>query len=492
MEPHLHADVTSFQKEVTGSCKSIVCKFPTTYGEYRTVHFLVDCGMYQEPDYLEDNEYLPVNPRKLDFVLVTHNHMDHIGRIPLLVKRGFGGRIFVNKVQKKMIATAYKDQLKIFENDFEATGKKPLYTEEDVNQTISQLIEVDFDTVYEVYNPGTGDKISIIFFQNGHMVSASMIYVRIHPAVFPKWMTSNKDMNFLFSGDYNKENTFTDIPRLTNLFLNKRLIIDQESTYGYMDSSEVKKSFENNVLDAISSGKLIINCSIAQERSLQVLYAIRTLQDEGKIPPEIPIYLDGKLAYKYADKYMDLFKKGCGKISFKVNPEKIIPLSCKRIYKEKDRENVISMAGIKPGIVITTSGDGSHGPAIEYISSLIENPDVVFQFTGYTTKGSLGSKLKKSKFGSTVTINGKQLVRRAKICSTNEFSEHAKADELLDFLRQFKNIAYVMVSHGNSGVKEQYVEKVKKELNLQNKIDALYPSTVYRFYCKGLEKTFSG
>ena len=493
MQPHLYVDISATHQEVTGSCIFSLCSFPTEYRDCEKVRFLVDCGLFQEKDYEAYNTDFPFNPTKLDFVLVTHNHLDHIGRLPLLVRKGYNKPIYVNSVNRKFISVALLDNLKIMEANERFTGIPALYNKSDIDKVLSLIVEKDYNTEFTIYESDNGN-IKACFLENGHILGASMIFVKIHPNRYPAsyrmQKSSNnrevKNVNFLFTGDYNNKNSFVDIPNLPKEVLNTRLIIVQESTYGYMDSTEVKKTFADNILKALSEGKSIVNCAYAQGRAQELLLALRKMQDAGFLYASIPIYLDGKLAFKYTDKYLDLIKEDDGTLSFKEDSMDFLPYNLKRIRSKEERANLIANIN-EPSIVITTSGDGSHGPANEYIRQLVSNPKVALQFTGYTPKFSVGQQVKDSSKDSTVEISGVMKTIEADILSTNEFSVHAKADELIDFLKQFNNIEFVLVNHGNTDVKDEYGKRVMKEINCE--VGILNRQTVFRFSALGLEKT---
>ena len=194
-------------------------------------------------------------------------------------------------------------------------------------------------------------------------------------------------------------------------------------------------------------------------RMQEILYILKTLQDEGKIPNEIPVYVDGKLGMKYT------YMAASGTFTIDEDKREFLPQNV--IYVDKTiRGNIIK--DNKPKIIVTTSGMGSHGPAHTYIPIYITRKNVLIQFTGYVAEGTLGRELKDTPKGEAVKIGGVLYRKQADVEYTNEFSGHAKADEIITFLKKFEKINLVLVNHGEFYSKDVLAERILDEIDPKN------------------------
>ena len=141
-------------------------------------------------------------------------------------------------------------------------------------------------------------------------------------------------------------------------------------------------------------------------------------------------------------------------------------------------------------IIVTTSGMGTYGPAPQYIIRYIKDKRSLIQFTGFTTEGTLGSRLKRAQEGDVVSIGGMVVIKKAKVEYTTEFSAHAKADEMIEFLQQFEDIKLILVNHGETSVKEEFAKRILQEVNSKN-VGVLDRQYLYRVGPYGFIKAMS-
>ena len=215
-----YCDIMAMHPEVTGSCILVIVKLPTR----ETIRFVVDCGLFQEKDYEELNENLAFDAENIDFILVTHNHVDHIGRLPFMVKKGFRNKIYTTKTTAKLLPYSLEDSCKVIKDTSKRKNKKALYNDIDVSETLSLVKPCDYNVKTKV-----NDNVKVTFLKNGHLIGAAMILVQIS---FPGY----EDINLLFTGDYNSHNLFFDVDPIQEDILNLPLNVIQESTYGTMNS----------------------------------------------------------------------------------------------------------------------------------------------------------------------------------------------------------------------------------------------------------------
>ena len=439
-----YVDIQSLHPEVTGSCNLCIVKFPS--GE--TTRFIVDCGLFQEQEYSCYNKSFPFDADRIEFVLVTHNHVDHLGRLPLLVRQGFGGKIYTTKTTALFAPLALYDSYKVLKDVAKRTSETPIYSEANVSEAVKLLEGCAFRTPRYVDEEG---HIKLTFFENGHLLGAALILVQIE---YPEFET----INLLFTGDYSPRNIFFDVPELPKWVKEILLTVVQESTYGDMNSSNIVQSFKANILKCLESeGEGTIVCPVfSLGRSQEILYFLKRMQEEGELSIGVPIFFDGKLAHQYTRLYLN------EDVGIRDEMQDFFPENLVFVTKE-NRKDVLYSTSQK--IIVTTSGMGTYGPAQLYIPEYIIRKNSLIHFTGYVTEGTLGRRLKDTPSGEIVTIAGALKIKRARVEYTNEFSAHAKADEMLEFLQQFTNLKLVLVNHGEHDVKNQFAKRIVKEVD---------------------------
>lgn len=446
MKEKMFVDIMATQPEVTGSCNPLIVKYP----DKTTTRFIVDCGLFQEKDYSKYNKEFPFDGKNIDFALITHNHVDHIGRLPLLVKKGFTGPIYASKATYEFMPYALYDSYKVLKDLAKRNHEPQLYSEANVSETCHRLIPCAFKQSIII-----DDHITVTFIKNGHLVGAALILVQIkYPGC--------RDINILFTGDWNNKNMFFTVPKIPEWIRKLPLTIVQESTYGTTNSSETEAmsgTFERNLIDCISSNGTFISMVFSLGRAQEILYILKCMQKNGKLSKEIPIYFDGKLAQQYTRLYKNQDLGIDGKM-LDFLPENLIMVG------REDREAIIENSDSK--VIVTTSGMGTYGPAQIYIPRYITRENCMLHFTGYTAEGTLGEKLRSAKMGETVNIGGLICKKRAKVEYTAEFSAHAKADEMLKFLKQFEDLRMVLVNHGEAETKLKFSERIAEEVNPVN------------------------
>ena len=439
-----YCDIMGVHPEVTGSCNLVVVKLPN--GE--TIKFVVDCGLFQEKGYEELNRTLPFSPENIDFCLVTHNHVDHTGRLPLMVKNGYRGKIYATNPTCHLMPLALADSFKVLKDVSKRKNQKMLYTETDVLKT-NILLEP-----CEYYQPvKVNDNIKVTFLKNGHLICAALILVQIS---YPE----NEDINILFTGDYNHKNIFFDVPDIPEWIKKLPITVIVESTYGYMESTFMTKVFKQNVLEVVRNGGSVIVPVFSLGRSQEMLYEIKSMQDSGELDLSIPIYFDGSLAINYTRLYL---KKDL--LSIKPEMKDFLPENLTFVNK-LNRPQVLADTDAK--IVLTTSGMGTYGPAQRYIPEYLPRENAMIHFTGYTAEGTLGQRVKDTAYGDLVSVGGLIIKKQARVEYTTEYSAHAKADELIALLSKFENLKLVLVNHGQAYVKDEFAKRIVKELGPKN------------------------
>ncbi len=460
-----YANVVAMHKGVTGSCNLVIVSFPNG----QKLRFIVDCGLFQENEYEELNSKLPFDPKEIDFALLTHVHVDHVGRFPYMVKQGYENPIYATDSTCKIAKNALYDSVKVLSQMARRRNKASLYSLEDVDKTLSLMVPTDYQEFVKV-----NEHVKVMFFMNGHVVGSSLILVQISYPVYEK-------INILFTGDYNNKNMFFTVPEIPKWVKKLPLTIVQESTYGNMDSTDITTCFQENILRTLKKNGTVVVPVFSLGRAQEILYVLKKMQERGMLSKNIPIYLDGNLAINYTFMY----RRG----NLQEIPEKMrksfLPENL-TFVDAKNRASVVN--GFKPKIILTTSGMGSYGPAQTYIPEYISRRNALIQFTGYTAEGTLGNILKTTEKNRLVEVGGLIAIKQADVEYTTEFSAHAKADEMIAFLNQFENLKLVLINHGEPETKRIFAERVVKQVKV-NRVGLLGESYFFKIDPYGLVKT---
>lgn len=452
-----------YHDEVTGSRILLTIVFP----DGRVYRILIDCGYFQEIQYRYLNYVDDLDPTTIDAILVTHNHIDHTGLLPKMVKQGYRNPIYMTEITKELLpkylldsceqqadnARYLKDKYPGDEWKFDA-----LYRVEDVNRTMSLCQGVKFEKTLEIV-PG----VKATFFINGHILGAAMILVQCTAY-------GRKPINILFTGDYKLHNPFFEVPTLPMWLKKMDLIVVHESTYGTTTASNIKVCFKKNLLEAFKRKQHVLIGAFAQGRMQEVLYDLKLMQDEGLIPEDYEICIDGPLGIDTTYSYQRILQW--------FNPEKsdFIPKKV-RIIDPKSRDSILSYGGRK--IIVTTSGMLSNGPARLYVPMFICREDCMIHLIGYAAEETLARTLLEAKRADVVSIGNSMYQKRAVVKTTREKTSHAPLNEILEFIEPFDNIVFMAINHGEEDVKNGLKETVREECPNVKMVDCLDRNNMY-------------
>lgn len=460
-----YVDIRGYHEGVTGSCIRNTVHF--AYGG--TYRFLVDYGMYQGEGHNRGLDYNDsVNPEKISAVLLTHPHLDHDGALPIFVKKGYNKKIYMSDAAACVIDIGFRDSYNIMKKDAKLLKKPPLYSETDIERTLSLIEPVRFEQPVRIH-----DFITVTFFNNGHLIGASVILVQIHEP-------GQEPINLLYTGDYKHDNVFLDIKPLPFwVYALPNLTIICESTYGTTNSWDIKHTWEEDIIDACSQNRTIVNTAFAQGRFQELMYFIRKLQDEGEIPKDYPVRVDGKTGIDYTFRYIS----HSNIIKFKEGMDNFFPYNL-QFVDEKSRPSVMNYTGGQ--IIITTSGMGSNGPAREYIPHYLSKSNALIYFPGYTSEETIGRRIIEAEYGQTVVIKNQEIMKRAQVLQTLQFLAHDPADWLIAFLNMFAPRS-ILFNHGAPEIKDSIESRAKRETGV-TKTGILGMGYVYRITSYGIDK----
>ncbi len=394
---------------------------------------MVDCGMFQGLKPLREQNWakLPIEPRDIDAVLLTHGHLDHIGYLPRLVKLGFHGKIFTTRPTAKLSRIILEDSGRIQEeeairaNQMGYTKHKPalaLYTSADVEHTIP-LIEDVKDNVWHEYN----DHIKFRFLRNGHIIGSASIEIEIN------------GKRIAFSGDIGR---FDDDMFLAPTRPKRADILILESTYG--DRLHPKTQTSQKIRDVIlenheKRGTLVIP-SFTVDRAQDIMYQIWVLKSNGEIP-DIPVFLDSPMAASVSSlyhKYSDWNVLGSHVL-------KKVMESVEFIRAVQETEELSKEEYSK--IIIAGSGMMNGGRVLEYLKEELPKSSSTVLITGFQAEGTRGRMLKEGTHE--IKIEGEYYPVKAKIENIGTLSSHADQRDILKWLEKLENQPEkVFIAHG--------------------------------------------
>jgi len=436
-------------KTVTGSCYSINNKI------------LVDCGMFQGSKKMTRLNYedFGFDAKQYKALLLTHAHLDHCGRVPKLVKKGFKGVIYSTASTKDLAFVVMMDSAKIAKHDTKRENRRrarqglplrePIYTEEDVKQAMKLFKIVKYNEIIDI------NGVTAKFHDAGHILGAASIELEV------------EGKTVVFSGDLGQSNT--PIVRDPEI-LKKADYLFLESTYGDKLHEKVKER-RDKLLKVICEtfkrgGKLMIP-SFAIERAQELLYDINEFV-EKKIMPEMNVYLDSPMAIKATEVFRkhpeDYDKKIKAILDSGDDPFNFKGLVYSKTVDDSKRIDILN----KPCIVIAGSGMCTAGRIKHHIKHSIEDPKSTILFVGYQVHGTLGYWIKKGE--KRIRLLGTEKTVNAKVESIDSFSAHADYKELLSWLGNFNpKPKKVFITHGDEEVCYSFAKKINK-LGIKTKV----------------------
>jgi len=399
--------------EVTGSCIFI---------ESSSAKFLVDCGMFQGLGSYEKNFHdFSFKPEEIDFVLLTHAHLDHSGRLPFLFKNGFRGKIFSTKSTKDLTEIILKDSARIFEKDF----RIPLFNFNDVSNTINSFETFDYSNEIKI-----GD-IVVRMKDAGHILGSTIFEVFI------------EGKKIVFSGDLGNDNA--PIVRDTE-FASSADVVVIESTYGgkiHQSRGEGVIELKRNIDEVIEKKSVLLIPSFSIERTQELLFEINKLVEEKKIP-FINVFLDSPLAIKATEiysKYEKLFDQEC--VTLINSGDDIFDFKGFKTTKLfKDVKGVLDSSS--PKIIMAGSGMCSGGRIPSYIKTYGDDKNNIILLNSYQAEGTMGRKLE---MGENVFIEDERIEIKAQVRKILSFSSHADSSKLKKWVLK-TSAKKVFINHG--------------------------------------------
>jgi len=399
---------------VTGSKYLLSCD--TDAG---TKRILIDCGLFQGLKQLRLKNWakLPINPKDVDVVVLTHAHIDHTGYLPLFVKNGFSGNVYCTDATRDLCDILLPDSAHLQEEEADYANRRgfskhnpalPLYTKEDADNALELLVAVDFEQQVDL-----GDGLTLTFTPNGHILGSA--FVRIQ----------NKKMSVVFSGDIGRPN---DILMKPPARLKQADYLVLESTYGNrlheQDDPQVKLA---SVINKTVKRKGVVLIPVfAVGRAQELLYYIHLLKSTGAISKDIPVYLNSPMAVDATA----IFSHHSGE--HRLSPEQCSALNrtAHMVNSVEQSKRLNETKG--PMIILSASGMASGGRVVHHLKAFAPKPNNTILFVGFQAAGTRGAAMLDG--AESIKIHGEYVPVRADVELISNLSAHADYSEIIEWL----------------------------------------------------------
>jgi len=435
-------------RTVTGTCFLL---------QTSQLQVLIDCGMIQGADNGDMNrESFAFHPSQIEYLFLTHAHIDHTGLVPMLVKDGFRGTIFASSATADLVELMLYDSAHIQESDAELMTRKalragkepvfPLYTVEDVKKVLPLFKRVPYGKIGH-----TGKGIKYRFLDAGHILGSGSLEL---------WFQEGpREEKLLFSGDIGKKGNpiIQDPARDTEADY-----VVMESTYG----NRLHKGMEETINELLESitltfkrGGNVIIPAFAIGRTQDILYVLNMLVREGRLRP-VNVYIDSPLAQEATKTYLahpECYDEEAKRLLENWDKEDTLRLRFTQTVEESMALNRIK----SHAIIIAGSGMCEGGRIRHHLKHNLWRPDCSVIFAGFQAKGTLGRRIVDG--AKVVHLFGDDIAVKAKIYTLGGFSAHADRKELLEWLSAFRSRPVVFVVHGEEETSLAFSEAVKEQ-----------------------------
>jgi len=430
--------------------------------ETGTTRFAVDCGLFQGRNEIKERNYQPfrINPADLDFMILTHAHIDHSGLIPKLCAHGFKGSIYCTFATADLASILLPDSAHIQEMEIERKNRKltragqplltPIYTVEDAEKCLKQFKPFGYD---EVIQPAPGVEMRLR--DAGHILGS---------AILELWVTEpSGKTKLVFSGDLgNSRQRIIKDP--TCIESADYLIL--ESTYGdrlhQINANRMDQLMEVIEFTRKKGGNLVIP-AFAVERTQDLIYDLNLLYKQGKLPAGQQVYIDSPLAIAATEIFKrssEFYDNETRQLLMEGNDPFLLP----NLHFSRTREDSISLNESGSGkIIISASGMCDAGRIKHHLKHNLWRPDSTILFVGYQAAGTLGRRLLDGE--KLVTIHGEQVAVKADIMHIDGYSAHADQGGIMAWLKRFTVLPRnIFLVHGEEQSLTALRDLIQREL----------------------------
>ena len=439
---------------------------------------LLDCGLYQghRKEAFEKNRNLPVDAKTIDYVILSHAHIDHSGNLPQLVRQGFRGRVFARQSTTDLCDIMLRDSCFLQKRDLEYINKKrrkegkklfePLYEESDVNALMQLFVPTHLHEPREICRG-----VTLEFFNAGHILGSALVQLDIRS-------DHGHNHRLLFSGDLGQPNQpilrHYEYPAGADILL-------CESTYAdkyHPSADDVEWRLEKYLkyIDRHNSKLLIPAFSVG--RTQQIIYYLNRLADKKKLPREVRVFIDSPLSQKATKIYAN-HREVYNEEARQMIAEGRDPLTCPNLTFVGTPEESMALNDMSgPMVIIAASGMCEGGRVLHHLKHCLQDEDNIILICGFQAENTLGRRVVEKR--NPLRVLGEEVELKAQVEVINALSAHADRAGLKDWLSEVKdNVRHAFAVHGEPEKVNAMVE-LMNDLGMKNAV-APMPGQTYKF-----------
>lgn len=424
------------------------------YAEGKEVLF--DAGLFQGRKELRQRNWdkMPIDPRKIDAVVMTHGHIDHVGYLPRLVQQGFSGPVFATPATGALMSLLLPDSAHIQEEEAKYANMKgyskhkpalPLYTAEDAEAALKLIETVDYGELFPAQ-----EGIRVRFHPSGHILGSAFAEVQ------------TEGRRIVFSGDlggYDDAIMKPPAPMPADVDY-----ILAESTYGGRNEENrpIEEQIREHLEPVLRKNGVVVIPAFAVGRTTLVLYHLRVMMETGQIP-QVPVFVDSPMASSASALYCRFGNEHNLRVDL-LEDANMCPIETSEIHYVRTVEGSKKLNEFKgPGIIVSASGMATGGRVIHHLKRRLPHPENLILLVGYQAHGTRGRRLLEGE--PEIRIFGKNIDVRAKVASVRGLSAHGDSDEVMRWLGTAQNTPKkVFVVHGEEQSLAAAADRIEKEL----------------------------